>query len=256
MGDPEIWPPLPLIEWQDTCRTLQMWTQIVGKIRMELFPPLNHWWNVTLYVNSRGLTSGPIQYPWGVFEIQFDFQKHQLSVFTSEGSEISRPLRAESVAFFYESLMRSLAALGISVSINLKPQEVPGAVPFDQDYANCSYDADCANRFWRILVSVSQVFERFRAEFIGKCSPVHFFWGSFDLACTRFFGKARATSQGRDQWSRVFARGLQRGLLAGRRRGDRCGVFTPMPCRCQRGWRKSRCGRPPRAGIRSFRNSF
>ncbi len=196
MGDRESWPPLPLSEWQDTYRTLHMWTQIVGKIRMALFPPLNHWWNVTLYVNSCGLTTGPIPWPAGVFEIQFDFQKHQLIVFTSQGGETSRPLQAESVAAFYEGLVKSLALLGIGVSINLRPQEVADAVPFDRDHSNCSYDTDCANRFWRILVSVSKVFERFRAEFIGKCSPVHFFWGSFDLACTRFSGRLAPPRKG------------------------------------------------------------
>ena len=189
MKDFEPWPPLPLHEWQDTYRTLHMWTQIVGKIRMTLSPPLNHWWHVTLYVNARGLTTGPVPYPPGIFEIQFDFQKHEVSISTSEDTRASRPLRAESVAAFYRGLFESLASLGISAEIDLKPQEVAGAVPFDRDTANCSYDAEYAHRFWRILVSSSKVIERFRAKFQGKCSPVHFFWGSFDLACTRFSGR-------------------------------------------------------------------
>jgi hypothetical protein len=192
----EGWPPLPLDQWQDTYRTVHMWTQIAGKIRMALFPPLNHWWNVSLYVNSRGLTTGPIPYAPGVFEIQFDFQKHELDIFSSSGTQTSRPLQAESVAAFYGGLMKSLASLGIDVSINLKPQEVADPVPFDRDYANCSYDAISAHNFWSILVSVTRVFERFRSEFIGKCSPVHFFWGSFDLACTRFSGRLAPPRKG------------------------------------------------------------
>jgi len=196
MSDSPHWPSLPLNEWQDTYTTLHMWTQIVGKIRMTLSPPLNHWWHVTLYVNSRGLTTGPVPYPQGIFEIQFDFQKHAVEISTSEGTSASRPLMAESVASFYSGISESLASLGIVVSINLKPQEVAGALPFDRDFANCSYDAEYANRFWRILVSSAKVMERFRAKFIGKCSPVHFFWGSCDLACTRFSGRLAPARRG------------------------------------------------------------
>lgn len=196
MTNLEPWPPLPLGEWQDTYRTLHMWTQIVGKIRMVLSPPLNHWWHVTLYVNVRGLTTGPVPYPHGIFEIQFDFQDHALGISTSEGINISRPLRADSVAGFYRGVFESLASVGISARINTKPQEVPNPVPFDCDTANCSYDPRCAQRFWRILVSSAKVFERFRSKFIGKCSPVHFFWGSFDLACTRFSGRPAPPRQG------------------------------------------------------------
>jgi hypothetical protein len=189
MSELERWPSLPLNEWQDTYRTLHMWTQIVGKIRMALSPPLNQWWHVTLYVNSRGLTTGPVPYPPGVFEIQFDFEKHAVRIHTSEGTSASRPLVAESVASFYGGISECLASLGIAVKIDLKPQEVAGAVPFDRDFANCSYDAGYAHRLWRILVSTSKVMQQFRARFIGKCSPVHFFWGSCDLACTRFSGR-------------------------------------------------------------------
>jgi hypothetical protein len=196
MSDSDHWPPLPLNEWRDTYRTLHMWTQVAGKIRMTLSPPLNHWWHVTLYVNSRGLTTGLVPYSKGVFEIQFDFQKHALDISGSEGAGASRPLKAESVANFYRGIMESLASLGIMVSINLKPQEVADAVPFDRDYTNCSYDAEYANRFWRILVSSSKVMQQFRAKFIGKCSPVHFFWGSCDLACTRFSGRLAPSRRG------------------------------------------------------------
>jgi len=196
MSHSESWPALPLLEWQDTYRTLHMWTQIAGKIRMALSPPMNHWWHVTLYVNSRGLTTGPIPYAPGVFEIEFDFQKHALHISTSEGPGASRPLRAESVAKFYGGIFEALASLGIAVQINLMPQEVPDAVPLDRDFANCSYDPEYANRLWRILVSSFKVLQRFRARFTGKCSPVHFFWGSFDLACTRFSGRPAPARKG------------------------------------------------------------
>lgn len=189
MSQSDLWPPLPLNEWQDTYRTLHMWTQIVGKIRMTLTPAINHWWHVTLYVNSCGLTTGPVPYAQGIFEIQFDFQKHAVNIFTSAGPSASRPLRAESVASFYARIYESLASLGIAVEINRKPQEVADPVPFDRDDAHCSYDAQYAQRFWSILVSSAKVFDRFRAKFVGKCSPVHFFWGSFDLACSRFSGR-------------------------------------------------------------------
>ena len=196
MSNLEPWPSLPLSEWQDTYRTLHMWTQIVGKIRMTLSPPLNHWWHVTLYVKSRGLTTGPVPYPAGVFEIQFDFQKHELNISTSEGASATRPLIPEPVADFYRGTFDALESLGIAVEIDLKPQEVSGAAPFDHDFVNRSYDAEYAHRFWRVLVSVSKVMQRFRAQFTGKCSPVHFFWGSFDLACTRFSGRSAPPRKG------------------------------------------------------------
>lgn len=196
MSDSPQWPSLPLNEWQDTFRTLHMWTQIAGKIRMTLTPPLNHWWHVTLYVNALGLTTGPVPYPRGVFEIQFDFLHHALRISTSEGRSVSRPLQAEPVADFYGGIRGCLEYLGIEVKINLKPQEIATPVLFDCDFDNCSYDAGYVNRFWRILVSSSKVMERFRGEFIGKCSPVHFFWGSCDLACTRFSGRPAPPRKG------------------------------------------------------------
>jgi hypothetical protein len=189
MSNAQCWPALPLNEWKDTYRTVHLWTQIIGKIRMTLSAPLNHWWHVSLYVNSRGLTTGPVPYGPGVFEIQLDFQKHVLEVSTSDGTSVSRPLKAESVAAFYGEISGCLASLGIRVNINLKPQELASAVPLDRDVTNCSYDGEYVNRFWRILVSTAKVMEAFRGQFIGKCSPVHFFWGSFDLACTRFSGR-------------------------------------------------------------------
>ena len=146
MGHSERWPPLPLNEWQPTYRTLHMWAQIVGKIRMTLSPPMNHWWHVSLYVNSRGLTTGPIPYAPGVFEIQFDFQRHALHISTTEGPGASRPLRDESVASFHSGIFEALAWLGIAVRINPMPQEVPDPVPFNRDYTDCSYDPQYANR--------------------------------------------------------------------------------------------------------------
>ena len=192
----ESWPSLPLEDWRDACDTLHLWTQIVGKIRLTLSPPLNHWWHVALYINPRGLTTGPIPYPPGVFEIQFDLRSHEVNILTSEGARVSRPLRAESVAEFYNGLMEALRYLGIEVAMNLKPQEIANAIPFDRDFVNCSWDAERAYRFWRILVSSAKVLERFRSKFIGKCSPVHFFWGSFDLACTRFSGRLAPPRKG------------------------------------------------------------
>jgi hypothetical protein len=195
MSNPN-WPALPLAEWQPTYDTLHMWVQIVGKIRMSLHPPLNHFWHVTLYVNARGLTTGPIPYPKGVFEIQFDFIDHKLIVETSEGRTESRPLKPESVASFYRATMQIIESLGVRCDICLDPQEVADRIPFDQDETHKSYDAEYANRHWRILVSSWKVFEKFRSKFIGKCSPVHFFWGSFDLAVTRFSGRPAPPRKG------------------------------------------------------------
>ena len=226
MSDLERWPALPLHEWEATYRTLHMWTQIAGKIRMTLSPPLNHWWHVSLYVNSRGLTTGPVPYPRGVFEIQFDFEKHVLEISTSAGETISWPLAAEPVASFYGRILESLASLGIAVSINPMPQEVGAAPPFDQDLDDHSYDAAYANRFWRILVSSGKVMQQFRAKFIGKCSPVHFFWGSFDLACTRFSGRRAVPPRtGAISGPAYSYECLERGLLAGRRRRGRARVL-------------------------------
>ncbi len=196
MSDLKSWPSLPLNEWQDTYHTLHLWTQIVGKIRMALSPLLNHWWHVSLYVNSRGLTTGPIPYPQGVFEIQFDFQKHAVEICASDGRCASRPLQAEAVADFYAGIFELLAWLGIAVRINPMPQEVATRLPFDRDFGNRSYDAEYVNRFWRILVSSAKVMWQFRAKFIGKCSPVHFFWGSCDLASSRFSGRPAPPRRG------------------------------------------------------------
>jgi hypothetical protein len=189
------WPALPLDEWEATYRTLHMWTQIVGKIRLMLTPLVNHFWNVALYVNTRGLTTSPIPYRGHTFEIQFDFVHHRLEIKTAD-AERAFALSPMSVAAFYRELFSLLHKLGIDVQINPKPQEVPDPIPLDQDDTHTSYDPEYANRLWRILRSTDIVLREFRAGFIGKASPVHFFWGSFDLSCTRFSGRPAPPRKG------------------------------------------------------------
>lgn len=183
------WPELPLAAWKDTYSTLHMWTQIVGKVRLALSPRVNHWWEVPLYVNASGLTTSPIPYSNGVFEVRFDFLHHKLVIETSRDAAKELTLAPRSVADFYGEFMAALARLGIDVKIWKMPVEVPDPTPFDEDTQHASYDAEYANRFWRILVSCDAIFKEFRARFIGKASPSHFFWGSFDLAVTRFSGR-------------------------------------------------------------------
>jgi hypothetical protein len=185
----ETWPSLPLEAWSDTCATLHMWTQIVGKVRLTQSPWVNHSWHVTLYVTSRGLTTSPIPYDTRTFEIALDFIDHRLTLQSSDGGVGAVPLRPQSVAAFYRLLMEEMRRLGLQVEIHTKPNEVADAVRFDQDESHSAYDADYAARFWRVLVQADRVFKRFRARFIGKCSPVHFFWGGPDLAVTRFSGR-------------------------------------------------------------------
>jgi hypothetical protein len=192
----QIWPELPLNEWSDTYQTLHMWTQIVGKIRLQLTPKENHWWNTTLYVNSRGLTTSLIPYNESGFEIQFDFEDHRLDIQTSAGEARGFKLEPKPVRAFYHELMAALDSLGISVGINTRPQEVPGPIAFELDDVHASYQPEYANRCWRILVSTKRVLDQFRARFLGKASPVHFFWGSFDLAYTRFCGRRAPTRKG------------------------------------------------------------
>jgi hypothetical protein len=166
-----------------------MWTQIVGKIRLELTPKLNHWWNVPLYVSSRGLTTSIIPYGPRGFEMEFDFLEHNLVIRTADGQTSSVPLAPRSVASFYEELMSTLRSLGIEAHIWKMPVEIADPIPFDQDHVHAAYDREYARRFWRVLLSVDEVFKVFRSRFVGKSSPVHFFWGSFDLAITRFSGR-------------------------------------------------------------------
>ncbi len=183
------WPPLPLGEWEPTRATLHMWAQVVGKIRLAQTPVVNHWWNVPLYVSARGLTTSAMPHGARAFEIEFDFLAHRLDVRASDGAHSSLALAPRTVADFYAELMRTLEGLGLPVKIWTTPVEIPDPVAFEEDHAHASYDPDAARRFWRILASSARVFERFRAQFLGKCSPVHFFWGSFDLAVTRFSGR-------------------------------------------------------------------
>ena len=183
------WPELSLTAWADTCATLHLWTQIVGKVRMAHAPMTNHWWQVTLYVTSRGLTTSPIPYGTRSFEIAFDFIDHALVIQTSDGACETLPLRPASVADFYREVVERLRTLGIATRIWTMPSEIVDAVPFDTDRAHVSYDAVSAQKFWRVLVQADRLFKTFRAEFLGKVSPVHFFWGSFDLAVTRFSGR-------------------------------------------------------------------
>lgn len=198
----EAWPSLPLEEWKDTYATLHMWTQIVGKIRLVQSPLINHWWQVPLYVSARGLTTTAIPYEARSFEIEFDFIDHQLIIRTSEGDSKQIALAPRSVADFYAELMAMLRSLGIEVEIRARPDEVPDPIPFAEDRVHAAYDPEYANRFWRILVQADRIFKDFRARFIGKCSPVHFFWGSFDLAVTRFSGRRAPEREGADSITR------------------------------------------------------
>ncbi len=188
-ADDTAWPPLPYDEWKETCATLHLWTQIVGKVRLARAPASNHWWHVPLYVTSRGLTTSPIPDGERVFEIGFDFIDHRLLIETSDGGREEVPLAACSVADFHAEIMRRLQALDIAVRIWTTPVEIPDPIPFEEDRVHAAYDPEQAHRFWRVLVQADQVFKRFRAGFLGKASPVHFFWGSFDLAVTRFSGR-------------------------------------------------------------------
>ena len=199
---PECWPALALDSWKDTYATLHMWTQVVGKVRLRLTPLVNHWWNVPFYVTARGLTTSRIPYGQRAFEVGFDFIRHQLVLETSDGIVKTVPLAPRSVAEFYGEFMEMLRSAGIAVKIWRMPVEIPNPVAFDQDEVHCSYDPAAVGGFWRILLSVSAVFTQFRSEFIGKCSPVHFFWGSFDLAVTRFSGRRAPERPGADPVTR------------------------------------------------------
>lgn len=186
---PACWPALPLGSWKETCDTLHMWTQIVGKIRLALTPKTNHWWNAALQVSARGLTTSAIPYGVRVFEMEFDFLEHELRIRTCDPETRIIPLAPRSVADFYKECMSALRSLNLEVEIWKMPVEVADPIPFDRDTVHQSYDPEYARRFWRVLVSADEVFNVFRSRFLGKSSPVHFFWGSFDLAVTRFSGR-------------------------------------------------------------------
>ncbi|HYI10681.1 MAG TPA: DUF5996 family protein [Thermoanaerobaculia bacterium] len=183
------WPQLKYDDWADTAQTLHMWTQVLGKIQMAKAPPVNHWWHVTLHVSSRGLATAAIPSGTGTFEIVLDFAGHRLRIDTTEGDGRDFALRPMTVADFYQRVMTALGELGLSVEINTTPSEVAEPIPFEQDMKHRSYDPEAAARFWRVLVDSCHVFSRFRSDFLGKVSPVHFFWGAMDLAITRFSGR-------------------------------------------------------------------
>jgi Family of unknown function (DUF5996) len=191
MADPlsPLWPELPYAAWQETCATLHLWTQIVGKIRLQQTPWLNHGWHVALYVTSRGLTTSPMAHGPRSFELEFDFNAQVLDITVSDGNVRRLPLRPQTVADFYGALMAALRELGLGMTIKEGPCEIAGATPFSEDRTHAAYDAGHARRFWQVLLQVDRVFKHFRTGFLGKCSPVHFFWGSFDLAVTRFSGR-------------------------------------------------------------------
>jgi hypothetical protein len=185
----EPWPELPLQEWKDTCETLHRWTQIVGKIRLRQTPWINHSWHVTLYPTARGLTTSAMRHGTRTFQMDFDFIDHQLVIRCSDGSATDVALRPRSVGNFYREIMSNLTRLNLPVRIHPVPNELEDATPFDQDEAHAAYDPQYAARWWRIVAQTTCVFQTFRARFLGKSSPVHFFWGSFDLAVTRFSGR-------------------------------------------------------------------
>jgi hypothetical protein len=198
----DVWPALSLAEWSGTRETLHMWTQIVGKVRLALSPRVNHWWEVPLYVCARGLTTSPIPYGNGIFEVTFDFISHKLDIVTSWDERRTVYLFTRTVAGFYREFMDALQSAGINVKIWPMPVEIPNPIRFDQDVTHARYDPIYAQRFWRILVTVDSILKEFRAGFIGKVSPVHFFWGSFDLAVTRFSGRRAPERPGADAITR------------------------------------------------------
>lgn len=183
------WPSLRVPDWTATRDTLHMWTQIVGKIRMAHAPLVNHWWQVTLYVSPRGLTTSAIPYGSGAFDVEFDFIDHQLLIRSSDGATRGLALKPMAVAEFHAQTMRALAELGIEADIQARPNEVEPAIPFAEDYEHASYDPEAAQLFWRQLLAADRVFGEFRSHYVGKVSPVHFWWGAMDLACTRFSGR-------------------------------------------------------------------
>jgi len=185
----DLLPALPFDGWKDTLATLHMWTQVVGKVRLKLCPLVNHFWNVPFYLTPRGMSTAAMPYSRGSVEVRFDFIDHKLLIETSEGGRATLTLKPQSVAEFYRAFMASLADLGVTVKIWTMPCEIPDPTPFEKDHLHASYDPEAVNKFWRILAWADQILREFRAGFLGKASPVHFFWGSFDLAVTRFSGR-------------------------------------------------------------------
>ena len=260
-SDTARWPELPYAAWKDTCETLHLWTQVIGKVRLALTPWLNHSWHVTLQVTARGLGTPPITHQGRAFTIEFDFIDHVLWLRTSDGHFRQLMLKPMTVAEFYADVMMALREIGIGVRINEMPNEIPGAVPFPDDRTHASYDRDFAQKFWRVLLSSHEVFSHFRTGFLGKVSPVHFFWGSFDLAVTRFSGRQRrriraACRTCRTPWrarpirmrcrARVFGRAAARSII-------RRSIL--MPIRRRRALPQRRFNRPRRSIRKSWANS-
>jgi uncharacterized protein DUF5996 len=202
VSDSEELPALPFDSWKDTQSTLHMWAQIVGKVRLKLCPLVNHWWNVPFYVTARGMTTSAMPYQQRAIEVHFDFIDHRLSIESSDGRVVTMALGPQSVAEFYKRFMAALGEVGVNVHIWTVPSELPNPIPFERDYAHASYDAEAVHRFWRIVVWVDEIFKEFRGGFQGKASPVHFFWGSFDLAITRFSGRTAPERPGADSVTR------------------------------------------------------
>ena len=203
-NSPLIWPSLVWKEWRDTHDTLHMWTQIVGKTRLELCPPQNHWWHVPLYVSPRGLTTSSIPYGPNIFDVEFDFIDHILRIRTSVGESRALRLAPRTVADFYGDYLSALRAMGIDLELkHPHPDEIPNPIPFANDVEHKSYDPDAAHRFWLALISADRILHEFQGRFLGKTSPVHFFWGSFDLAVTRFSGRPAPPRPGADRMTRV-----------------------------------------------------
>ena len=251
MSGASQWPELAWGDWAATADTLHMWTQIVGKTRLALTPLQNHWWNVPLYVTARGLGTSAMAYGDGVLDIEFDFVAHVLHFRLGSGEDHVLPLRAKTVADFYQEYQDCLAALGVPVKINPMPVEVAHPVRFDIDTEHKSYDPEYVHRFWQVLVHAEKVFRAWGTGFLGKVSPVHFFWGSFDLAVTRFSGRVAPPRPGADMIQReaysheVISAGFWPGNGGyGRRR------FTVIRLRCQRACRRRRFGLMRPGGIR------
>jgi len=192
----ETWPTLHWSDWSDTCQTLHLWTQVAGKIRMAKSPPVNHWWHVPLYVTTSGIGTSPIPDGSRTFAIDFDFLAHRLRVTCSDGTEESFALEPMTVAAFYRRVLDAVGRIGVDITINTRPSEIENPIPFELDEVHRTYDPAAAHRFWKALVQADRVFQQFRSRFIGKVSPVHFFWGSFDLAVTRFSGRTAPAHPG------------------------------------------------------------
>jgi len=200
-----VWPALPYADWKDTCTTLHMCTQVVGKVKLAFTPFLNEWWNIAFSLTARGLTTGLIPFGQQVFQVDFDFIDHHVAIHTSEGLANSIPLVPRPVADFYDDFMRSLASLDIRVRINTQPVEVEHGIRFEDDREHAAYDPVFVNRWWRVMLGVSRVMERYRTPFVGKSSPVQFWWGSFDLATTRFSGRPAPARQWPTRWMALAA---------------------------------------------------